>query len=205
MNITRYLLGHELLCAERLYGLHLENDSITAVSIGLAVRGETIACPLPQLLHQPGERLCCVRLCYVCCYSCCSSQERINMSAVSMAPHIFFKPLSSHLAYHEFSEQCTHSVNSETVGTMNRISNTGGMPAGGSLSCYRRAWVFFGYSTWRSATVKNPKYHFCLSNEINGGRRDELNPFYGGQLEENMGPLIGVWRVRGDQEWRAIG
>ena len=80
---------------------------VAAVFVGLAAGGETIACPLPQLLRQPGERLCCVRLCYVCCYSCCTIQERIDMSAVPTAPHIFFKPLSSHLAYHEFSEQCT--------------------------------------------------------------------------------------------------
>ena len=34
------------------------------------------------------------------------SQERINVSAVPMAPQVFFQPLGSHLAYPGFSEQC---------------------------------------------------------------------------------------------------
>jgi len=32
------------------------------------------------------------------CYSCCASQERINMSAISMDLHVFFHPHSLHLA-----------------------------------------------------------------------------------------------------------
>ena len=39
-------------------------------------------------------------------YGCCASQNRINVSAFPMAPRIFFWPLSSHLAYPGFSEQC---------------------------------------------------------------------------------------------------
>ena len=35
---------------------------------------------LSQLLCQPGERLCCVRLWYGCCLGCCISQERKNVS-----------------------------------------------------------------------------------------------------------------------------
>ena len=46
--------------------------------------------PMLQLPHQPGERLC---------YGCCASQERMNLSALSMAPRIFFQPLSSSLTY----------------------------------------------------------------------------------------------------------
>ena len=51
---------------------------------------------LPQLLHQAGERLC---------SGCHASQERINVSAVPMAPQGSFQPLSLHLAYPGFSEQ----------------------------------------------------------------------------------------------------
>ena len=51
---------------------------------------------LPQLLHQAGERLC---------SGCHASQERINVSAVPMAPQGSFQPLSLHLAYPGFSKQ----------------------------------------------------------------------------------------------------
>ena len=61
---------------------------IMAMSIGWLMRGENIAWLLLQLLCQPGGRLCCVRL----RYGCCVSQERINVSTVLMAPHIFFQP-----------------------------------------------------------------------------------------------------------------
>ena len=58
-------------------------------------------------LEQPCRVVCIyVMLCYVCCYGCCTSQERINVSAVPMAPWIFFQPLSLHLAYPGFSKQC---------------------------------------------------------------------------------------------------
>ena len=57
--------------------------------------------------EQPCRAVCIyVMLTYVCCYSCCTSQERTHVSAVPMAPWIFFQPLSLHLAYHGFSEQC---------------------------------------------------------------------------------------------------
>ena len=45
--------------------------------------------------------------CYGCCSGCHASQERINAPVVPTAPHIFFQPLSSRLAYHRFSKQCT--------------------------------------------------------------------------------------------------
>ena len=44
---------------------------------------------LLQLLRQPGERPC---------YGCRATQERINVSAVSMAPGVSFQPLNSCLA-----------------------------------------------------------------------------------------------------------
>ena len=61
-------------------------------------------------------------ICYGCCYCCCVSQERncygchasqkrISMSAVPMALQVFFQPLSSCLAYPEFSEQCEQKDN----------------------------------------------------------------------------------------------
>ena len=81
----RYLLGQELLCAVGVCELHLESDSVTVS------RRENIVNLLLWLLCQPGEntvmaavppgeRLCCVRLCYGCC------QERINASAVPIGP-----------------------------------------------------------------------------------------------------------------------
>ena len=60
-----------------------------------------------ELLRQPGERLCCVRL----CYGCCTSQERINMSAVPTAPRVSFQPLSLSLAYPGFGKQCEQQNN----------------------------------------------------------------------------------------------
>ena len=38
------------------------------------------------------------------CYGCC--KERINVSADPTAHHISFQPLSVHLAYPGFSEEC---------------------------------------------------------------------------------------------------
>ena len=49
------------------------------------------------LLSQLGERLC---------YSCSASKKRINISTFPMVPQVSFQPLSWHLAYPEFSEQC---------------------------------------------------------------------------------------------------
>ena len=79
MRITSYPLSHRLLCV-RLYMLHLQKPR--RVVCGYAV------------------------LCYVRCCGCRVSQERINVPAVPMDPRIFFQPLSSHLAYHGFSERC---------------------------------------------------------------------------------------------------
>ena len=122
MYVTRYSIGHKLLCAVGICEFHPKemvafNCSITAVSLGSATRGETIAWILLPLLHQPGENTVTgvvsvrrevvwgyVVLCYVCCYGCCASQERISMSAV---PKASCSNLSSGLAYPGFSEQCS--------------------------------------------------------------------------------------------------
>ena len=78
------------------------------------------------LLCQPGERLC---------YGYHSSQERINMSAVPLSPHIFFQPLSLHLAY-PGSVNREDSVNSKMIGCVSWISNT-------SLDTMNLVFVFF--------------------------------------------------------------
>ena len=65
-----------------------KSRSITAVSW---------LCPL----CRPQEE----RIQHVYCYGCCISQERINVSAVPMAPQVLFQPLSLCLAYSGFSEQ----------------------------------------------------------------------------------------------------
>ena len=52
------------------------------------------------------ERLCIVLGYAMAAVACCISQESINVSAVPMAPQVFFQPLSSRLAYPEFNKQC---------------------------------------------------------------------------------------------------
>ena len=106
MDITRYLLGHGLLCAVGVCELHLKKKKhwhyccITAVWVGSAMSGDDTVCLMLWLLCQPGERLCCVRLCYDCC------PEMRNVSAVPMAPGVFFQPISLHFVYHGFDDQC---------------------------------------------------------------------------------------------------
>ena len=46
--------------------------------------------------ESAGERLC---------YGCHASQERVNVSAVPVAPHVFLQPRSSSFAYPGFSKQ----------------------------------------------------------------------------------------------------
>ena len=125
MCITRHLLGHRLPCMVQLCELHLEKWQhyccIMAVSIGSAWRGDNIVClhmDASQLRENavmaavPARReVVLVRLWYGCCYSCCTSQERINRSAVPMAPQVFFQPLSLCFAYPGFSKQCEQQEN----------------------------------------------------------------------------------------------
>ena len=75
-----------------VYKLHLQMAWCVTCSY-------VVLCLLLQLLCQPGEKA----------------------SAVPTSPLSFFQPLSSFLAYHGFSEQCTQW--DETVGSVNRISN----------------------------------------------------------------------------------
>ena len=83
---------------------HLVMKALAVAASGLHWSGimvmlyEVMLWLLLWLLGQPGERLC---------YGCQASHERINMSAVSTAPQVFFQPLSSSLANPAFSEQCT--------------------------------------------------------------------------------------------------
>ena len=90
------------------------------------------------LLCQAGERLC---------YGCHASQERINASAVPMAPWVFFQYLSAYLIYTKFSEQ--YSVNSKTTGI------TKG-PAKDSIVIYRYNvlhQVSRTFSSWLTETL----------------------------------------------------
>ena len=100
-----YLLGHELLCAVEIYKPHLKSTSIIAVSQ---------LC----LLGQPWEE----RLQHVYCYSCCTSQERINAFAC-----LQLLASSSRLLSHALptpgSVNSVNSVNSNTTGIKNRVSD----------------------------------------------------------------------------------
>ena len=94
-------------------GLHWSNIMVMLYEVLLCLCHGYIMV-MSWLLCQPGERLC---------YGYPSSQERINMSAVPMAPHIFFQPLNSHLAY-PGSVNREYSVNSKMIGSVSWISNT---------------------------------------------------------------------------------
>ena len=59
---------------------------------------------------------------WLCCV-CCISQERINASAVPTAPRLL-ESSSSLLAHTLPILDSVNSVNSETIGSTNRISNT---------------------------------------------------------------------------------
>ena len=113
----RYWLGHRLLYVVRICVLHLESGELLlprGYVFWVGYRGENIMCLLLQRLHQPGESLC---------DGCWASQEKRNMSAVLMAPQVFFQPLSSHRAHTGFSKQWGH-VNRETTGAVSRINDT---------------------------------------------------------------------------------
>ena len=92
---------------------------VMAVSMGSVTRGENTVCLLLDCWLSPEdytvmaalsarrEVLCSyVVLCCICYYCCCASWRRINMSAVSMAPQVFFQPLSSFLVYAGLSKHC---------------------------------------------------------------------------------------------------
>ena len=121
MYVTRYSLGHGLLCVVHLYELHCESPGCFYIKAtlkwhhGYVIWVYAIAtlwlcygCLMVMLwlllwlLHQPGERLC---------FGCCASQERINVSALPIAPRVSFQPLSSCLAYPGFSKRCEQQYN----------------------------------------------------------------------------------------------
>ena len=69
-------------------------------------------CCIKSMATVPArEMLCWGRLCYGSSYGCCISQERINVSAVTMAPQLFFQTLNLCLAYPGFSWQCERQDN----------------------------------------------------------------------------------------------
>ena len=98
------MLGPQQFCAVCLYELHMKALA-AAAALGLH-RGSTMI--------MFCEIMCWLR-CGLCCDYCVSqrrgcvmaalSQEGINVPAVLTAPRVFFQPLSSNLAYPEFSER----------------------------------------------------------------------------------------------------
>ena len=102
-NCTRASRGTHLatgyFCSVRIYVYKLHLQTAWNVTCSYVV-----LCLLLQLLCRPGEKV----------------------SAVPTSPLLFFQPLSSFLAYHGFSEQCTQWDKSETIGSVNRISNPSG-------------------------------------------------------------------------------
>ena len=121
---TPVLLGQGLPHVVHLYGFHLRkwwhSCCNTAVSTGSTMTGENTAWLLPRLLCQQGERLCRVRL----CYSCHASQQRINLSALSIAPWVSFQSLSLHLVY-PGSVNSANRMISDTIGIVSGICSGG--------------------------------------------------------------------------------
>ena len=97
---THLIMGHCVVCIY-VSSTHKVGEVTAALRL----------CPLGQSqeertavhpLSQPREGLC---------YGCCAHQERINVSAVPMAPRVFFQPLSSSFAYPGFNKQCEQQKN----------------------------------------------------------------------------------------------
>ena len=104
-------------------------------------------------LCPPGE------LCYVgLCYGCSVNQERMNVSAVPVAPWVSFQPLARLIPCLPWVQRTVRTVRySETTGARNRMKNTptgigGGYPEG------RGAWGSTGWrkpvtTMWHVATI----------------------------------------------------
>ena len=103
--ITRYLLGHRLLCVVYLCELHHAGPGCCCTRAMLEWHHGYV---------MWGYIMATLWVCYRCCISqergCAmtvlwlhSSQERINVSAVPMAPWVFLRLLFSCLAYPGFS------------------------------------------------------------------------------------------------------
>lgn len=103
---------------------------LTAASMAPAMRRENcgMAAALARREYYYGpcasqERRCVVRSCYGCCHSH-ASKERINVSAVLLAPPISFQPLSLCLGL-SWVQQTVQTVwHRETIGIMNKIGKT---------------------------------------------------------------------------------
>ena len=96
------------------------------------------------LLSQPGERLCC---------GCRASQERINVSAVPMAPCVFFQPLSLPTL------GSVNSGNSKTIGITNGISNTVNLLVSASPGSMLLWLTFF---IWRGCASCKNNLEMCV-------------------------------------------
>ena len=112
--LTRYSLGHELFCAECLQEHHHKNPGCCYT--GLHCSNSMI------MVYKVMLWLAILCLCCGCCYGCCVSQERINLSAF---PMLLESPSS--LLTHTLPTLCLayseESVNSETIGIMNRMKS----------------------------------------------------------------------------------
>lgn len=64
-----------------------------------------MVCLLLRLRHHPGEKTLVATASARLYYGCCTSQGRINVSAVPVAPPVLFQTLSLCLAYSQFSKQ----------------------------------------------------------------------------------------------------
>ena len=110
--VMRYSPCQEMFCAVHLYEPHHESPGCCYIGATLGRHHDYIIwCYVTALLWlcsgyvvaavmavcNPGERLCCG-------YS--ASQERINISAVPMAPRVSFQPLNSCFTYLGFNKQC---------------------------------------------------------------------------------------------------
>ena len=117
--VTRYLLGHGLLCVAHL--CEPDCDSLADAASGCS--------GAPSWLCMGGYVVAVLWLCYGCrvsqqrlCYGCHVSQESIKVSVVPTALRASFQPLSSNLDCPGLSNQCGQCEEQDSI--TNRISNT---------------------------------------------------------------------------------
>ena len=133
MHVTRYSLGHVLLCAVRLCELHCESPGCCCA--GATLEPQHVLCYMR--LHS-GCALAALWLHCGCCYSSCFRQDGDCVMA-AMPPRrewtclqflLFLESPCSLLASSLpilGSANSAHSVNSKTVGVTNRISSASGI------------------------------------------------------------------------------
>ena len=102
----------KMACSGSLAPHFLNNDCVSAETIYSTARGTHLVTGyfvwyirVSSTWKSP-EGLCVVML----CYGCRTSEERINSSAVPMAPRIFFQPLSSSFVYRGFSKRVHREI-----------------------------------------------------------------------------------------------